>query len=182
MLRAATCRQTVPCLSRLHWLHATKTASTRICADHCSPCPCLLPPSLPSPRRFGAEPQWAIVGETFPVGCRFHPAIRHSQFFSANPDRRKRLYSSPTGVYREGCGLGGVLMSWGAGEYLHLVLRLNRVALPAEALFCLRCVLPECCWRGGFGWGWAVGRSVCSAGCGQGLPVAAQALLDPPGA
>lgn len=90
--------------------------------------------------KWGAEPQWAICGETFPVGCRFHPAVRHSQYFAANPDRRKRLYASPTGVYREGCGLGGVLMSWGAGEYLHLVLRLNRVALPAEALFCLRCV------------------------------------------
>ena len=72
------------------------------------------------------------------MGCRFHPSIRHSQYFSANPDRRKRLYSSATGVYREGCGLGAVLTSWGAGEYLHLVLRLNRAALPAEALFCIR--------------------------------------------
>lgn len=42
--------------------------------------------------------QWAICGETYPVGCRFHPAVRHSQYFSANPDRRKRLYSSPTGA------------------------------------------------------------------------------------
>ena len=42
------------------------------------------------------------------------------------------------GVYREGCGLGGVLMSWGAGEYVHMVLRLNRVPLPPEALFCVR--------------------------------------------
>jgi hypothetical protein len=47
--------------------------------------------------KFGAEPQWAICGETYPVGCRFHPSVRHSQYFSANPDRRKRLYSSPTG-------------------------------------------------------------------------------------
>lgn len=41
-------------------------------------------------------------------------------------------------MYREGCGLGGVLMSWGAGEYVHMVLRLNRVPLPPEALFCVR--------------------------------------------
>lgn len=53
--------------------------------------------------KWGAEPQWAICGETFPVGCRFHPAVRHSQYFSANPDRRKRLYSSPTGA----CGVLG---------------------------------------------------------------------------
>ncbi|KAL4435901.1 hypothetical protein ABPG77_000663 [Micractinium sp. CCAP 211/92] len=99
--------------------------------------------------KFGAEPQWAICGETFPVGCRFHPSVRHSQFFSANPDRRKRLYSSPTGVYREGCGLGGVLMSWGAGEYLHLVLRLNRAPLPPEALFCIRHLKLRCVFRPG---------------------------------
>ncbi|KAL4458795.1 hypothetical protein ABPG75_013660 [Micractinium tetrahymenae] len=99
--------------------------------------------------KLGAEPQWAICGETFPVGCRFHPSVRHSQFFSANPDRRKRLYSSPTGVYREGCGLGGVLMSWGAGEYLHLVLRLNRVPLPPDALFCIRHLKLRCVFRPG---------------------------------
>lgn len=99
--------------------------------------------------KFGAEPQWAICGETFPVGCRFHPSVRHSQYFSANPDRRKRLYSSPTGVYRERCGLGGVLMSWGAGEYLHLVLRLNRVSLPPEALFCIRHMKLRCVFRPG---------------------------------
>ncbi len=72
------------------------------------------------------------------MGCRFHPAVAYSQYFSANPDRRKRLYNSPTGVYRQGCGLGGVLMSWGAGEYVHLVLRLNGATLPPEALFCIR--------------------------------------------
>jgi hypothetical protein len=97
------------------------------------------PPTYPPRPRFGAEPQFAICGETFPVGCRFHPAVAYSQYFSANPDRRKRLYNSPTGVYRQGCGLGSVLMSWGAGEYLHMVLRLNGVALPPEALFCIRC-------------------------------------------
>lgn len=89
-------------------------------------------------RRFGAQPQWAVCGETFPVGCRFSPAIMGAQYFSANPDRRRRLYNTPLGVYSPGCGLANVYMSWGAPEYLYLVLELNRVALPAEAMFVIR--------------------------------------------
>jgi inositol oxygenase len=87
---------------------------------------------------FGAEPQWAVCGESFPVGCRFHSSVLHSQFFSANPDRRRRTYSTPTGVYAAGCGLNGVCMSWGSAEYLYLVLLLNKVKLPKEALWLLR--------------------------------------------
>ena len=33
------------------------------------------------------EPQWAVVGDTFPVGCRWSPKIVHSQFFVHNPDK-----------------------------------------------------------------------------------------------
>lgn len=69
----------------------------------------------------GAEPQWAVSGESFPVGCRFHPAVACPQFFSVNPDRRRRMYSTPTGVYRERCGLAAVHMSWSASEYLYMV-------------------------------------------------------------
>lgn len=82
--------------------------------------PCLKPlPTPPRPRSWGAEPQWAVCGETFPVGCRFHPSILHSQFFSANPDRRRRAYSTATGMYAPGCGLnsvrggGGGRAGWG---------------------------------------------------------------------
>jgi inositol oxygenase len=87
---------------------------------------------------FGAEPQWAVCGESFPVGCRFHPAIVHSQYFAANPDRRRRMYATPTGVYAPRCGLTTVLMSWSAAEYLYLVLIKNRTVLPPEALFVVR--------------------------------------------
>lgn len=87
---------------------------------------------------WGSEPQWAVCGETYPVGCRFHPAIMHSQFFSANPDRRRRAYSSATGMYQPGCGLNSVYMSWSAAEYLYMVLVRNKVRLPPEALFLIR--------------------------------------------
>lgn len=87
---------------------------------------------------FGAEPQWAICGESFPVGCRFHPAILHAQYFQANPDRRRRMFATPAGIYQPGCGLNSVLMSWSGAEYLYMVLAINRTKLPSEALFLLR--------------------------------------------
>lgn len=42
------------------------------------------------------------------------------------------------GVYQEGCGLRNVYMSWGAAEYLYMLLVLNQTALPEEALFMIR--------------------------------------------
>jgi inositol oxygenase len=36
---------------------------------------------------WGSQPQWAVAGESFPVGCKFAPQISASEFFSANPDR-----------------------------------------------------------------------------------------------
>ncbi|GIL87510.1 hypothetical protein Vretimale_1606 [Volvox reticuliferus] len=107
-------------------------------------------------RRFGAQPQWAICGETYPLGCRFSPHILGSQYFTANPDRRRRLYNTSTGLYDSGCGLLNVVMSWSAQEYLYLVLMLNRVLLPQDGLWILRhakflsltrphsCYLPLC--------------------------------------
>ena len=90
----------------------------------------------------GAEPQWAVSGESFPVGCRFHPAIACSQFFSVNPDRRRRMYSTPTGVYRERCGLAAVHMSWSASEYLYMVCSLPSARLvmrPQRRACCAAC-------------------------------------------
>lgn len=55
------------------------------------------------------------------MGCCFHPSIVCSAFFSVNPDRRRRIYNTPTGIYREGCGLAAVHMSWSASEYLYMV-------------------------------------------------------------
>mmetsp|Transcript_11292 Transcript_11292/g.15371 ORF Transcript_11292/g.15371 Transcript_11292/m.15371 type:complete len:548 (+) Transcript_11292:169-1812(+) len=86
----------------------------------------------------GNEPQWTVCGETFPVGCRFDPQIRHSHLFAANPDKRKRKYSTSLGVYEEYCGLSKVRMSWSGNEYLYNVLRHNHVDLPEEAYFCIR--------------------------------------------
>jgi len=81
------------------------------------------------------EPQWAVVGDTFPVGCAFSDKIVYPEFFSANPDTGVPEYASRTGIYREGCGLDAVHLSWGHDEYLYHVLRPH---LPEEALAIVR--------------------------------------------
>jgi inositol oxygenase len=81
------------------------------------------------------EPQWAVVGDTFPVGCAFSEKIVLPEFFADNPDRDHPDYSTRCGIYRERCGLDEVLMSWGHDEYLYQVVRNH---LPTEALYMIR--------------------------------------------
>ena len=52
------------------------------------------------------EPQWAVVGDTFPVGCKYSDKIVFPRFFEANPDFNNPRLQTPNGVYEEGCGLG----------------------------------------------------------------------------
>src|SRR6185295_6325978 len=59
------------------------------------------------------EPQWAVVGDTFPVGCAPSQKVVYPEFFAANPDAQDARFSSPLGVYEEGCGLKNVNISWG---------------------------------------------------------------------
>ncbi|MDA1178934.1 MAG: hypothetical protein O2931_09070, partial [Planctomycetota bacterium] len=43
------------------------------------------------------EPQWAVVGDTFPVGCRFSDKIVFPEFFADNPDSKNPAYQSELG-------------------------------------------------------------------------------------
>src|SRR5262245_59804480 len=81
------------------------------------------------------EPQWAVVGDTFPVGCAYSPKIVFAEFFAENPDAAVPEYQTPLGIYEAGGGLDRVLMSWGHDEYLYHVVR-DR--LPDEALYMIR--------------------------------------------
>ncbi len=81
------------------------------------------------------EPQWAVVGDTFPVGCAYSDKVVYSEFFAANPDSQNSLYQSKNGIYAEGCGLDNVHFSWGHDEYLYQVVR---DYLPEESLYMIR--------------------------------------------
>ncbi len=41
------------------------------------------------------EPQWAVVGDTFPVGCAFSDKIVYPEFFAANPGFRTSRSCKP---------------------------------------------------------------------------------------
>lgn len=81
------------------------------------------------------EPQWAVVGDTFPVGCAYSDKIVFHKFFEANPDSKNPKYQTRLGVYEEGCGLDKVHLSWGHDEYIYHVCK---DYLPQEALYMLR--------------------------------------------
>ena len=81
------------------------------------------------------EPQWAVTGDTFPVGCRFDEAVVYHEFFQANPDFSETRFNSEPGIYSSGCGLGNVMLSWGHDEYLYHVCK---PYLPEESLAMIR--------------------------------------------
>lgn len=81
--------------------------------------------------------QWDVVGDTFPVGCRFDDRCIYPEAFAANPDSKDDVYSTKYGIYAPGCGMDKLLMSWGHDEYLYLVLK-DQSTLPREALAMIR--------------------------------------------
>ncbi|XP_010540994.1 PREDICTED: inositol oxygenase 2 [Tarenaya hassleriana] len=87
---------------------------------------------------FGGLPQWAVVGDTFPVGCAFDESNIHHKYFKENPDYYNAAYNTKNGVYKEGCGLDNVMMSWGHDDYMYLVAKENGTTLPHAALFIIR--------------------------------------------
>jgi inositol oxygenase len=81
------------------------------------------------------EPQWAVVGDTFPVGCAYSDKIVFPEYFQANSDCAVPDYQSKHGIYEPRCGLENVHMSWGHDAYIaHVV----KDYMPEEALYMLR--------------------------------------------
>ena len=81
------------------------------------------------------EPQWAVVGDTFPVGCAHSDKIVYPEFFSANPDSTDERFNSKHGVYNPNCGLNNVTMSWGHDEYVY---QMMKDYIPEPGLYMLR--------------------------------------------
>ncbi len=84
------------------------------------------------------EPQWAVVGDTFPVGCAFSPRIVYPEFLADNPDSTDPRFNTRLGIYEEGCGLRNVDLSWGHDEYLFHVITQAGCALPESAQYMIR--------------------------------------------
>ena len=81
------------------------------------------------------EPQWAVVGDTFPVGCAYSNKVVYPEYFSNNPDYNHEVYRTKYGVYSANCGLRNVNMSWGHDEYIY---HIAKDRIPEEGLYMLR--------------------------------------------
>jgi inositol oxygenase len=81
------------------------------------------------------EPQWAVVGDTFPVGCAHSEKVVYPEFFALNPDSGDPVYNAELGVYKIHCGLRNVNMSWGHDEYVY---QMMKNSLPEPGLYMLR--------------------------------------------
>lgn len=81
------------------------------------------------------EPQWCVVGDTFPVGCQHSDKIVYPEFFKDNPDSQDPRFNTKYGVYEANCGLDQVHMSWGHDEYIYQIMK---DYLPEEGLAMLR--------------------------------------------
>ena len=81
------------------------------------------------------EPQWAVTGDTFVLGCAFRDAIVYPEYFAANPDAENPDFNTPLGIYEPGCGLDNVTLSWGHDEYMY---RVAKDYLPEPALAMIR--------------------------------------------
>ena len=87
---------------------------------------------------YGKLPQWAVVGDTFPVGCAFSKDIIYYNHFMRNYDFFHPIYSSQYGIYKPNCGLDNVLFSFGHDEYLYRVLKHNKCKIPDLGLRIIR--------------------------------------------
>lgn len=81
------------------------------------------------------EPQWAVVGDTFPVGCAYSDKVVYPEFFKDNPDFNDERYNTKYGVYEPNCGLDNVTMSWGHDEYVY---HMMKDYIPEPGLYMLR--------------------------------------------
>ena len=81
------------------------------------------------------EEQWAIVGDTFIVGCKIPNTIIFPEFNNLNSDHKQY---DKFGIYQKNCGLDNCIVSWGHDEFLYRTLLNNEHTLPQEALYIIR--------------------------------------------
>jgi len=81
------------------------------------------------------EPQWGVVGDTFPTGCAYANSVVFPEYFAANPDKANPLYQTKFGIYEPNCGLDKVHLSFGHDGYVYEVMKNY---LPPESLYMLR--------------------------------------------
>ena len=85
------------------------------------------------------EPQWCVVGDTFPIGCEHSKDIVFHKHFKNNNDVLNKNMNTKLGIYKPNCGLENLVMAWGHDEYLFRVLKNHKTStIPREGLLIIR--------------------------------------------
>ena len=69
------------------------------------------------------EPSWAVVGDTYVLGCEYPKTIVYYDTLKGNPDYGKY---DKNGIYGEKCGFDKLIITYGHDEYLYNVLKKNK--------------------------------------------------------
>ncbi|CAE7239287.1 MIOX, partial [Symbiodinium natans] len=95
--------------------------------------------ALPKLAGKDALPQWAVVGDTFPVGCApAEDAVVFPEAFHDNPDYKHPVFGTKNGMYKPGCGITKLMFSWGHDEYMYRMLKFNGCTIPEHGLNMIR--------------------------------------------
>lgn len=84
------------------------------------------------------EPQHLVVGDTYVVGCAHPEEIVFHEYFAENPDTHDYRYSTPEGIYKKGCGLSNLVLSFSHDEYLYWVLKEAGCTIPPWGMNIIR--------------------------------------------
>uniref|UniRef100_A0A0N5B441 Inositol oxygenase n=1 Tax=Strongyloides papillosus TaxID=174720 RepID=A0A0N5B441_STREA len=85
------------------------------------------------------EVQYAVTGDTYPVGCAPANSIVYGiESFKGNIDLQNPKYNTKLGMYKKNCGIENLLMCWSHDEYLYQVLVNHGCTLPIDCLYAIR--------------------------------------------
>jgi inositol oxygenase len=86
-------------------------------------------------REWGSLPQWAVVGDTFPVGIELSESyIMFESMYHNNNDS----INGNMNIYTENCGFNKVIFNWSHDEYIASFTERNGFGFPLEAIYILR--------------------------------------------
>lgn len=89
---------------------------------------------------YGLE-SWSVVGDMFPVGCKFSEKIIYPEYLVENPDFTDKIYSTELGIYEDKCGFDKMTFSFSHDEIIYQFLVQNcrgKVPIPYDGLYCAR--------------------------------------------
>ncbi|CAK9082862.1 unnamed protein product [Durusdinium trenchii] len=83
--------------------------------------------------------QWAVVGDTFPVGCApAEDAVVFPESFKGNPDYDHPVYGTKYGMYKPNCGIGTLGRTWWGMNGVSRMLKFNGCTIPEAGLNMIR--------------------------------------------